>query len=231
MNSKLKTVNITIKLLIGLPIYFLFLATGILTLANDWYWVEGWAFLLMFFGMVFSMSFIFSRRNPELLKKRTGSPFKKGQPTADKIILIPLFISVIAWFLVMPVEHQFPVYSFPFAVTVIGGVFFALSMVFYYKVFAVNAFLSQSVELQKNQTVVSTGPYKYVRHPMYASFILMSFSGALLLSSVYGLLFAGLATITFYIRTFIEEKLLEKGLKGYKEYKGKVKYRLIPYLF
>ena len=92
----------------------------------------------------------------------------------------------------------------------------------------VNSYLLKTVEIQKNQKVVSKGPYKYVRHPMYSSSILMVFSIALALGSLYTLIPAAITAIALIIRTQLEDNTLSKELKGYKAYQKKVKYRLIP---
>jgi len=86
----------------------------------------------------------------------------------------------------------------------------------------------QTVEIQKNQKVVSTGPYKYIRHPMYSTSIIMVFNIALALGSLYAMIPAGLSSLALIIRTYFEDKTLQKELKGYKEYTKKTKYRLLP---
>ena len=95
----------------------------------------------------------------------------------------------------------------------------------------VNSYLLKTVEIQKNQKVVSSGPYSYVRHPMYSSAILMVFSIALALGSVYTLIPAAITTLALSIRTSLEDKTLQKELKGYKAYTKKVKFRLVPWVW
>ncbi|MBQ3423308.1 MAG: isoprenylcysteine carboxylmethyltransferase family protein, partial [Romboutsia sp.] len=114
---------------------------------------------------------------------------------------------------------------------VLATIIFLFSYVLYAEVLRENVYLSRTVEVQKNQKVIDTGLYGIVRHPMYSSTILLFLSMALVLGSLFSFLIFMLYPIIIANRIKNEEQVLEQGLKGYSEYKKKVKYKVVPFIW
>ena len=119
----------------------------------------------------------------------------------------------------------------PLAVIIIGAILFCVSYILYAEVLRENVYLSRTIEVQKDQKVIDTGLYGIVRHPMYAVTIVLFLSIPLILGSIISFVIFLIYPIIIGIRIGNEEKVLEKELKGYKEYKKKVKYRIIPFIW
>ena len=167
-------------------------------------------------------------KNPELLKKRLSAKEKQKE---QNIVVKLSGLMFLGGFIVSGLNFRFGWHTLPKVVSVIGAVMFLLSYVLYAEVLRENVYLSRTIEVQKNQKVIDTGLYGIVRHPMYSATIVMFLSIPLILGSVYGLLIFLLYPFLIIIRLKNEELLLEKELNGYKEYKKKVKYRLIPFIY
>ena len=134
-------------------------------------------------------------------------------------------------FIIAGLNYRYNWIQIPNIIVIISSIIFLLSYILYAEVLRENTFLSRTIEVQNNQKVIDTGLYKFVRHPMYSVTIFLFLSMPLVLGSV-------ISFIIFLIYPFIiakriknEEQVLEKELKGYKEYKNKVKYRLIPFIW
>jgi len=123
--------------------------------------------------------------------------------------------------------------NLPLILKIIGFIGYIPSVIIIFLTIKENAYLSEVVRIQKDrsQQVVKTGPYKYVRHPMYSGIILMILFTPFALGSFIALIFSGLIIILFIIRTYLEDKTLQNELPGYKEYIKKVRYRLVPGLW
>ena len=167
-------------------------------------------------------------KNPELLKKRLSAKEKQKE---QNIVVKLSGLMFLGGFIVSGLNFRFGWHTLPKVVSVIGAVMFLLSYVLYAEVLRENVYLSRTIEVQENQKVIDTGLYGIVRHPMYSATIVMFLSIPLILGSVYGLLIFLLYPFLIIIRLKNEELLLEKELNGYKEYKKKVKYRLIPFIY
>ena len=212
----------------GMAVVFalvLFLSAG--TIA----WPAGWAFLVLFFSFVIGLTLWLLRHDPGLLKERMSN-LKRDQKTWDKAFYVTANVVFIAWFIVMPLDAvRFGWSHVPAWLQVVGAVVLLCSFYLFYLTFRENSYLSPSVRIQtdRGQTVVSTGPYHYVRHPMYSAAVLWTVGTALLLGSWYGLLF-GLVLLDGLIaaRAVLEERTLRAELPGYDAYMARVKYRLIP---
>jgi protein-S-isoprenylcysteine O-methyltransferase Ste14 len=210
-------------------IYPIILMGFMFGLGGDWGWLKGWRFIILLMGLVMVVM-VTLMRHKKLLEERFKKPYQKGQDLNDKVIMTLIGLFYILWLAIMPLDASRYKWSpeFPLFFTIVGVLGFLISMIMLSAVFRENAFLAKVVKKQKNQKVVSTGLYAYVRHPMYLASIIMFLSGAFVLGSLYGIYISIILAIIFYIRTGFEEKKLEKELKGYKEYKKKVKYKLIP---
>lgn len=226
VNLKLLVVQI-----VGLFLVFalvLFLAAG--TIA----WVPGWIFMGLFFSFVIAISLWLLRHNPALLTERMRGMIQSEQKTWDRVFIVVANIAFLAWLLLMPLDaarfHWLPM---PAALQVLGAALLLGSFYLFFLTFRENSYLSPVVRIQseRGQTVVSTGPYRYVRHPMYAAFVVFALGTSLLLGSWYGLLVGAILVLAMARRAVLEERTLRAELPGYAAYMDRVRYRLIPYVW
>jgi protein-S-isoprenylcysteine O-methyltransferase Ste14 len=194
-------------------------------------WPAGWAFMALFFGFALAVVLWLAREEPELLQERMSSPMQKGQPRWDKVFVVAVMVLFVAWLIVMPLDAvRFGYSEVPGWLQILGAMGVVLSFYIMFLTFRENAYLALVVKVQeeRGQSVVSTGPYRYVRHPMYASMFLFFPGSTLLLGSWWGLMLCTVLLGLLVWRIPLEERMLENGLAGYDEYARKVRYRLIP---
>lgn len=204
-------------------------------LAGDWRWIEGWVFVIVFFGGSCATLVYLYFADPALLNERYASPLQKEQKSWDKVLLMLFFLEFLAWFLIMPLDAKrfgwTPI--FPFWLRVVGAILFALGFYLMFAALRENTFAAPVVKMQKErgQEVISTGPYANVRHPMYSGALLLFLAGPLLVSSYLGLILGILLTVTIGVRSIGEETMLKEELAGYREYMQRVRWRMIPFVF
>jgi protein-S-isoprenylcysteine O-methyltransferase Ste14 len=221
--------------LIGSFIYLALFPVILFALAGDWRWIEGWVFSVIFLVMCHSTLLYLYFYDPALLKERFGSPFQPSQKSWDKILLSLFFVDFLVWFAIMPLDakrfHWSP--TFPLWLKAIGTVLLVLSILLVFEALRENTFAAPVVKMQKErgQTVVSTGMYGVVRHPMYAGALLLFVAGPLLLGSVWGLIVSLILIVTIAVRSIGEEAMLKQELEGYSDYMRRVKWRMIPFVF
>jgi len=206
----------------------LFLAAGTVL------WPAGWAFLILFFGFTLALSRWLLRHNPGLLTERMTGIGKPDQKTWDKVFFVSANVVFLAWLVLMPLDAvRFHWSHMPLLLQLLGGLLLLCSFYLFFLTFRENAYLSPAVRVQteREQTVVSTGPYQYVRHPMYATALIFLVSTTLLLGSCYGLILGLLLFVGIALRAVQEERTLRAELPGYDKYMAQVKYRLIPYIW
>jgi protein-S-isoprenylcysteine O-methyltransferase Ste14 len=194
-------------------------------------WPAGWAFLALFFGFALAIVLWLASKEPELLQERMSSPMQREQPLWDKVFVVAVMVLFVAWLILMPLDAvRFGWSDVPGWLQILGALGVVLSFYIMFLTFRENAYLALVVKVQeeRGQSVVSTGPYRYVRHPMYASTLLFFPGSALLLGSWLGLKFCVVLLGLLVWRIPLEERMLENGLDGYDEYERKVRYRLIP---
>ena len=206
-------------ILIALP---LFLSAG-----SFGYW-NAWLFMGILFIPMFIGGLILMKKNPELLRKRLDVKEKQSQ---QKTVIALSGIMFLSGFIVAGLDNRFQWTRIPEWVVTVGAVVFLTAYGLYAEVLRENTYLSRTIEVQENQKVIDTGLYGIVRHPMYAVTILMFLSMPIVLGS--WIAFIIFLTYPFIIagRIINEEKVLEEGLDGYKEYKEKVKYRILPFIW
>jgi len=194
------------------------------------YW-QGWAYLAVFFCASLLTTLDLVRRDPALLERRMrGGPAAEKRP-AQRIVMLGASAGFIALLVVPAFDYRFGWSTVPLGVVIAGDVLVAIGFLFILRVYRENTFTSATIEIAQNQTVVSTGPYAIVRHPMYASALLYVIGTPLALGSYWGLL-AVAAMVPFLIwRLFDEERMLVASLPGYAEYQRKVGHRLIPFIW
>lgn len=191
------------------------------------YW-QAWVYLGIFFGASALTTAFLIRRDPALLERRM-----RGGPTAEKrsierIIMVFTSVGFIALLVVPALDYRFQWSNVPQGAVVAGDVLVIVGFYFIFLVYRENTFTSATIEVAPGQTVISTGPYAIVRHPMYASALLYLVGTPLALGSYWGLV-PLVAMMPFLIwRLFDEEQLLAETLPGYVDYQNKVRYRLVP---
>ena len=206
-------------LLVGL---LLFLPAGTLS------YTYGWLFVGLLFVPMLIAGFIILAKSPEFLKKRLDA---KEKQAAQKGVLAFSGLMFIAGFVVAGLDYRFGWSAMPTWVTVAAAALFLVAYGLYGEVMRENAYLSRTVKVEQGQTVVDTGLYGIVRHPMYAVTILLFMMIPLILGSWYALIAFAFYPAIIIARLLDEEKLLTKELPGYAEYKQKVKYRIIPFIW
>ena len=206
-------------LLVGLLI---FLPAGTLHYPN------GWLFIALLFVPMLILGAVLLVKAPLLLEKRLGA---KEQERTQKGVLLLSGLLFIGGFIVAGLDFRFGWSHVPLWVVIVAAVILLISYALYAEVMRENAYLSRTIEVQKDQKVVDTGLYGIVRHPMYAVTVWLFLSIPVVLGSWWSLLcfLPYVAVIT--IRIVNEEKVLENGLAGYSEYKKRVKYRLLPFIW
>jgi protein-S-isoprenylcysteine O-methyltransferase Ste14 len=223
--------TVNIKMLVGQLVYLvLFFSLPLFLAAGTLAWPAGWIYLVLFFSFVFAITSWLFRHDPALLMERMTMS-RPDQKSWDKVFLALAYVSFVAWLVLMALDAvRFHWSQMPTWLSVAGAIVLIYSFYLFFATFRENSYLSPVVRIQgdRGQTVVSTGPYHYVRHPMYAAALLFFLGTTLLLGSWYGLLLALLLVFLVAGRAVLEERTLRKELQGYDAYMTQVKYRLIP---
>ncbi len=213
-----------IKILSGIVLMglLLFLPAGTI------HWLDGWLLMIILFVPMFFAGLLMYAKAPDLLRSRLRA---KETQSEQKDVIKYSGIMFLAAFIIAGLNYRFQWIVMPRAVVWIGVVIFLLAYCLFGEVLRENQYLSRVIEVQEDQTVVDTGLYGIVRHPMYTATVLLFLSMPLVLNSLISfiIMLAYIPIIVKRIRN--EEEVLEQELKGYKEYKQKVKYRLIPFIW
>ncbi len=214
--------------MIQLPIFVLLMGALLFGTAGRLDWWGAWAFLSLFVLMVIVAVFWSLRNNPELLNER-GRVAENTKPW-DKVILALYTCLLLGMLVTAGLDARLRWSAMAPALRILGGLGLLAAMGLVYWVATSNAYLSTVVRIQddRGQQVVTTGPYRYVRHPMYSGMFFFFWSIPLLLGSWWALLPGTLNVIVFIVRTALEDKTLQAELPGYAEYAQRVHYRLIP---
>jgi protein-S-isoprenylcysteine O-methyltransferase Ste14 len=189
---------------------------------------NGWLLMGILFIPMFLAGLVMMVKNPSLLAKRLQA--KEKQKEQDLVVKLSGLMFV-AGFIVAGLGHRFHWYQLPRPAVLVTVVVFLVAYVLYAEVLRENTFLSRTIEVQEHQTVVSTGLYGIVRHPMYSATILLFLSMPLVLGSVYSLLIFLVYPFIIAKRIQYEETLLAEELDGYRAYQQKVRWRLIPFIW
>ena len=205
-----------------LVILLLFLPAG--TFA---YW-QGWLLIIILFIPMLIVGLILLKINPDLLKKRLNV---KEEQKDQKIVIILSIIMFLTSFITAGLNFRFKWIILPPLVSYISAFVFLIAYTLYGEVLRENAYLSRTIEVQENQKVIDTGLYGIIRHPMYMSTLFLFLSMPLVLGSIISFVIMLFYIPIIHIRIQNEESVLEKGLEGYIEYKQRVKYKVIPYIW
>jgi len=198
-------------------------------------WPGAWVFLSEFVIVTFAIGLWLAQHNPDLLKERMrGRVFGKGQVFWDKIYMAFMTIAWCAWIVLMALDaKRWAVSYVPNELVGTGAVLLLVGFFIVWLTFRENSFASPVIKIQeeRKQTVVTTGPYRIVRHPMYVGASIYMIGIPLLLGSWLGFACLPLLIGALVLRIYIEEDTLRKGLPGYVEYTERVRYRLVPYVW
>lgn len=206
-------------IIIGLLI---FLPAGTVSFFN------GWLFMGLLFIPMFLAGIVMMLKNPNLLKSRLNAKEKQE----DQSLVIKLSgLMFLAGFIVAGLDFRFGWYPLPTGVVIAAAIIFLVAYILYAEVLRENTYLSRTIEVQENQKVIDTGLYGIVRHPMYSATLLLFLSMPLVLGSIISFIIFLAYPLIIAKRIKGEEEFLEKELAGYSEYKLKVKYRLIPFVW
>ncbi len=220
------------KLLIGGIAKFVFgiLIIGLLVFvpAGSLDFVGGWVFLSLISILILASGAVLFIKNPNLLEKRLDAKEKEG---AQKGVVAAAAIVFLGAFIVAGLDYRFGWSSVSLAVSLTACFLFVGSYGLYAEVLRENAYLSRTIEVQEGQKVIDTGLYGIVRHPMYLATIIMFLSIPLILGSLWAFVVLIFYPAVIVARITNEEKVLTQQLSGYAEYKNKVKYRLIPFIW
>ena len=196
--------------------------------AGSFGYMNGWLFVGLLFLPMLLLGVVLLIRSPKLLEKRLNA--NETEKTQKRVVAVAGLLFVLG-FVVAGLDFRFGWSRIPFWVVAAASVVMLVSYGLYAEVMRENAYLSRTIEVQGDQKIVDTGLYGIVRHPMYFATTLLFLSFPLVLGS-------GIGFVIFLAQPFLlvkrirnEEEVLEKGLEGYAEYKKKVKYRLIPFIW
>lgn len=196
--------------------------------ANTIYYWNGWLFMGILFVPMFIAGVILMIKNPELLRKRLNAKEKENE---QKQVVAVSGLMFLFGFIIAGLNYKYNWIVIPNIVVIISSILFILAYILYAEVLRENTYLSRTIEVQENQKVIDTGLYGIVRHPMYAATILLFLTMPLILGSIVSFVIFLVYPIIISKRIKNEEKVLEKELLGYAEYKKKVKYKIIPFIW
>lgn len=194
------------------------------------YW-QAWVCIAVFMVTVSIFGVYFSIKDPALMERRKQAGPAAEQSTLQKIVATLAFTGLLALFVVSGFDRRLGWSNVPPVLSVVGDALIVLSFYMYYVVFRANSFGASNIRVEQKQTVASTGPYAFVRHPMYAVGLVLFIGIPLALGSWWALALLIIAIPVLVIRILDEEKLLERDLPGYTEYEQKVRWRLVPGLW
>jgi len=230
-----------------IPIYgSVFFAICVFPLATwswnpfDWTWIEGWIFLIVFAVWMYLYVLFLNKRNPRVLRnrikhkkeKKMEDEMSKQASASDKWIL-PLFgLAFILTFIITDLDHLFNwSIAFPIVLEIVGFVILGIGLYLISLAQLQNAYASKVLDIREGQKLIDTGLYAHVRHPLYSGFVGMVIAIPLGLGSWWSIIPAIFSVLGLVVRIKYEEEMLIGGLEGYKEYRERIKYKLIPKIY
>lgn len=196
--------------------------------AGTFAYSQGWLFMTILFVPMFGAGIVMMFKNPDLLRKRLNAKEKQ----AEQSVVVKLSgLMFLVGFVLAGLNFRFGWIILPGWVSKGAVILFLLSYLLYAEVLRENTYLSRTIEVQENQKVIDTGLYGIVRHPMYSATVILFLSMPLVLGSIISFVVFLAYPLIIAKRIRNEEEVLEEGLEGYKDYKKKVKYRLVPFVW
>ncbi|MGB3488194.1 MAG: isoprenylcysteine carboxylmethyltransferase family protein [Xanthobacteraceae bacterium] len=193
-------------------------------------WPAAWVFLATIAVLGVATSFWLLKIDPALLAERMNVTLQKNQPVTDKIFMLVFASLILIWFIVIGLDHRVNGSDFSIPLQVFGFILLLASLGFSLWVMRTNSFAAPVVKIQaeRGHHVISSGPYAWVRHPMYSGALVFFVGMPLMLGSWWGLALIPVFALLFGYRSGIEEQVLIEGLPGYADYRTRVRYRLMP---
>jgi protein-S-isoprenylcysteine O-methyltransferase Ste14 len=207
---------------------FLILFALVFICAGTIHFWQGWLFGLSFWFSSIAIGIYFIKYDRPLLERRMRfGPWEESRPI-EKVVISLIFLMFVALMIVPALDHRFAWSRVSGAVVVIANILIVATFGFFIVVLRANPFAASTITVEAGQRVISTGPYAYVRHPMYAGALLLIFAMPIALGSWWALLVPVISTPVLIVRILDEESALGAELAGYKRYLAAVPYRLIP---
>jgi protein-S-isoprenylcysteine O-methyltransferase Ste14 len=219
------------RLIVHTVIWLVILGAILFLSAGTLDWPEAWVLLIGSGGLGLVSALIIARHDPQLMRERMRGPIQSQQKPWDKALLVVVLVLCIAMFIVAGLDAvRYRTSNMPLWLEVLGAVGIALGIYMFHVVMRTNSYATAVVRIQdeRGHRVISTGPYAFVRHPMYSGAILYFLGIALLLGSWHAVGIAVALIALFGLRAVWEEQALIDGLPGYAAYAERVRYRLIP---
>jgi protein-S-isoprenylcysteine O-methyltransferase Ste14 len=201
--------------------------------AGTLHWPAAWVFLAVSATLGPACGLWLAKTDPALLAERLRPTFQADQPAADKKFMLIFILVMLIWLVAIGLDRREQASHVPLVLQALGLAMYLLSTAFIMWVFRENSFAAPVVKVQvaRHHHVISSGPYAFVRHPMYSGIMLFFVGVPLLLGSWWGVAIAPAFAVLFAIRARIEERALVEGLPGYADYAERVRYRLVPGLW
>ena len=199
--------------------------------AGTWHYWQGWLFLGVFTLSTIGFTvYLFLYDVPLLLRRMNAGPWKENEKS-QKIIVSLIMISFFIFMILPAVDYRYGLSPVPAWASILGDLIIALSFLFIFWVLRVNSFAASNISVASGQKVISSGPYAYVRHPMYAGALWLFIGVPLALGSWWTIALIVLFIPILLWRLLDEERILRRDLPGYIEYTQKVRFRLVPYVW
>ena len=209
-------------------VMYIFIALALFLPAGTIIWLQGWIYLVIMIFFSTSLLTYLTKKDPELLKARAKT--KSTESWDNKIGLIGTPFFILMYILPGFDAVRFKWSNVPLVINIVGFISMIIAIILFVLVLRENRYLSRVVEIQEERghQVITTGPYRIVRHPMYVAVIILYISHCIALGSLFSLIPCAIIIITIILRTIHEDKMLHEQLDGYKEYAQKTRYKLIP---
>jgi protein-S-isoprenylcysteine O-methyltransferase Ste14 len=231
MQMQMQMQMLKVKAFASLLLLFLVMAALLFFPAGTLDYWQAWTFLAVYFAASLAITLYLMKKDPELLARRMGGGPTAEKQTSQKIIMSLTSLGFIGLLVVPALDHRLAWSRMPASAALAGDALVVLGWLAIFRVFRENTFTSATIELAPGQTVISSGPYALVRHPMYAGALVMLIGMSIALGSWWGLLVMAVIMPALIWRLFDEERFLARNLPGYTGYLNKVRYRLIPHLW
>lgn len=216
------------KTVLGFANLILVLAVALFAPAWTLHFWQAWLYLCLFVSSSAAVTIYLWKRDPALLSRRVRAGPIAEKTRTQRIIQLFASLAFLAILVVPSLDRRFSWSHVPVWLVLVGDLLVVLGFYIVFRVFCVNTFTASTVEVTEQQTVISTGPYAFVRHPMYSGALVMLLGTPLALASWWGMVPFVLMIAVIVVRLLDEEKLLLADLRGYAEYAARVKHRLLP---
>jgi protein-S-isoprenylcysteine O-methyltransferase Ste14 len=218
-----------LRLCVQLAVWLMTMALVLFLAAGDPSWAPAWAFLILMGALSLAIGLWLASRDPNLLRERLAGPWRRGPVSSDRWLMAALFVGFYLWLALMALDaRRWGLSSLPDSLQGVGVLAIVASFWVTWLTFRANGFAAIALKVQPGHTVVDSGPYARVRHPMYAAAIGFFLGVPLMLGSWLGLAVAPVFIVAIGWRALGEERLLRESLPGYAEYASRVRYRFIP---